>query len=107
MNAPGSVTHGKRNRSIQFTARLLPLATFAEYRRRHFLRWLPGTETGSVTVNIAGGDLAASDYVSAMWSNGLRGGQQLFVSGEVAEDGDVLEAGDVLSIVTSKQAGAR
>lgn len=52
------------------------LATFAEYRRRHFLRWLPGTETGSVGVTIVG-DLSASDYVTAAWSNGLRGGSQV------------------------------
>lgn len=34
-----------------------------------------------------------------------RSGQQIFVSGETAEDADELENGDVLSIVTSKQAG--
>ena len=49
-----------------------------------------------------------STVAQAMAAAGVsRGGQQLFVSGEVAEDGDVLEAGDVLTIVTSKQAGAR
>jgi len=35
-----------------------------------------------------------------------RGTQELFVSGEVANDHDILEAGDVLSIVAPKQAGA-
>lgn len=34
-----------------------------------------------------------------------RGAQQLFVSGETADDSDILESGDVLSIVTPKQAG--
>lgn len=35
-----------------------------------------------------------------------RSGQQVFVSGETADDQDVLENGDVLSVVTPKQAGA-
>lgn len=35
----------------------------------------------------------------------VRGSQEIFVSGETAEDSDILEAGDVLSIVTPKQAG--
>ena len=35
-----------------------------------------------------------------------RTGQEIFVSGETAEDDDVLESGDVLSIVTPKQAGS-
>ena len=36
----------------------------------------------------------------------VRSGQEIFVSGESADDADVLENGDVLSIVTPKQAGA-
>lgn len=36
----------------------------------------------------------------------VRGGHEIFVSGEVAEDNDILDPGDVLSIVTPKQAGA-
>ena len=35
-----------------------------------------------------------------------RNGQEIFVSGEDANDADILENGDVLSIVTPKQAGA-
>lgn len=34
-----------------------------------------------------------------------RNGQEIFVSGETADDSDVLENGDVLSVVTPKQAG--
>lgn len=37
----------------------------------------------------------------------VRSGQEIFVSGETAEDSDILENGDVLSIVTPKQAGTR
>ena len=36
-----------------------------------------------------------------------RGSQEIFVSGETANDGDIVESGDVLSIVTPKQAGAK
>jgi sulfur carrier protein ThiS len=39
-------------------------------------------------------------------ANITRTTQEIFVSGEVAEDSDILENGDVLSIVTPKQAGA-
>ena len=42
-----------------------PLATAAEFRRRMFERWLPGTETQNVTLALQT-DLADSDYVS-MW----------------------------------------
>jgi hypothetical protein len=43
---------------------LAPLATFAEFRRRMLHRWLPGTETQSVTVTLQT-DLADADYVSS------------------------------------------
>lgn len=36
----------------------------------------------------------------------VRSGQEIFVSGEVAEDADILENGDIVSVVTPKQAGA-
>lgn len=35
-----------------------------------------------------------------------RGAQEIFVSGETANDADILDNGDILSIVTPKQAGA-
>lgn len=38
-------------------------------------------------------------------ANVVRGSQELFVSGEIANDDDILDNGDVLSIVTPKQAG--
>ncbi len=46
-----------------------------EYRRRHYLRNLPGTETGSVTLNVVA-DLGDNDYIQAEWGVGLRGGSQ-------------------------------
>lgn len=36
-----------------------------------------------------------------------RSGQEVFVSGETADDNDILESGDVVSVVTPKQAGIR
>ena len=39
-------------------------------------------------------------------ANITRGSQEIFVSGETANDADIVENGDVLSIVTPKQAGA-
>ena len=65
-----------------------------EYRRRHFLRWLPGTETGSVTYNVIA-NLGANDFVQAQWGVGLRGGgQTLNVVGAVtiATTGTVSDA---------------
>lgn len=35
-----------------------------------------------------------------------RGSSEVFVSGETANDADILDAGDVVSVVSSKQAGA-
>jgi len=44
-----------------------------EWRRRTFMRNLPGTETGSVTITLVA-DLGDNDYIQADWGIGLRGG---------------------------------
>ncbi len=46
-----------------------------EFFRRTFLRWLPGTETGSVTVTVTA-NLGVNDYIQARWAPGFRAASQ-------------------------------
>ncbi len=73
----------------------------------------PAGETISVAVVSFGNDPIAltlakgATVADALAKAGItRGSQEIFVSGEVAEDADELEDKDVVSIVTPKQAGA-
>jgi hypothetical protein len=62
------------NNQASGTAANAPISP-QEWRRRTRGRWLPGTETSSVTLNLVA-DLGDNDYIQADWSVGLRGGAQ-------------------------------
>lgn len=84
---------GANNENDGATA-LTPISP-QEYRRRHFLRWLPGTETGSVSMTVVA-SLGANDVIQAEWGVGLRAGvQNLNVTGTVTGSGAGIVAGAI------------
>lgn len=75
-----------------------------EWFRRTFCRWLPGTETASVTMTLTA-NLGDNDFVQAHWGIGLRGGGvTLSVNGSqtaIAGSSGVISASTALNRATN------